>query len=429
MRYSAIDSKLFENNRLRFVSQLLQGSMAVFFSNDLMPTNADGTMGFKQNSDMFYLSGIDQEDTILILFPEHPQKEYRQILFVKETNETIAIWEGNKLSKEEAKATSGIEHVYWTHQFEQVLKNVIFDAENIYLNTNEHTRAEHEVITQNDSRIKWFKEKFPLHNYKRAAPILQQLRMIKNSQEIALIKNAVDITELAFRRLLSFVKPGVHEYEIEAEIIHEFIRNKSRGPAYASIVASGLNACVLHYTDNNQKCKKGDLILMDFGAEYANYAADLTRCLPVSGKFSNRQKEVYTSVKNILEFAQNLLQVGTKISDYNKQVVKCVEEQLISLGLIVYKDLKKQDKKNPLYKKYFMHGISHFLGLDVHDVGYRHGEIKEGMVLTCEPGIYIREENLGIRLENNIVIQKNGNINLMQNIPIEIDEIEYLMQQ
>ncbi len=429
MKYNPIDPSLFVSNRKQFIKHIKGNAIAIFTSNDAMPTNADGTMGFRQNNDLFYLAGIDQEDTLLLIFPDHHLETHREILFIKETNEHIAIWEGNKLTKEEARKASAIETIFWSHQFESVFKNLVFEADHIYLNTNEHLRADSSVATRSDRLIGWCKEKFPLHQYHRAAPILQQLRMIKSSQEIALISQACAITEKAFRRILPFIKPGVMEYEIEAEILHEFVRNKSRGPAYASIIASGKSACVLHYINNDKACLKGETILMDFGAEYANYAADLTRCVPVSGKFSKRQKEVYNAVLNILNQAQKLLKPGLHFKEYNEAVVALVEQELVGLKLISLKELKSQDKKNPLYKKYFMHGISHYLGLDVHDVGSRDKKFAAGMVLTCEPGIYLPAEGIGIRLENDILITKKEPQNLMASIPIETEEIETLMQQ
>ncbi len=427
MKYNPIPSSLFENNRKNFIENMHNGAIAIFNSNDAMPTNADGMMGFRQNSDLFYLSGIDQEETTLVLFPDHHLPSHREILFVKETNEHIAIWEGNKLSKEETRKYSGIETIFWSHQFESTFKNMVFAAEHIYLNTNEHLRSDTMMATRNDRFVGWCKEKFPLHQYHRSAPILQNLRMIKSEEEIALIEQACGITDKAFRRLLPFIKPGVMEYEIEAEILHEFVRNKSRGPAYASIIASGKSACILHYISNDKACKKDELILMDFGAEYANYAADLTRCVPVSGGFSKRHKEVYQAVLRILNHAQNLMKPGLYFKDYNQIVAQIVEEELVELKLISAKELKAQDKKNPLYKQFFMHGISHFLGLDVHDVGRQDVKFAAGMVLTCEPGIYLPREGFGIRLENDILITKKGAKNLMANIPIEVDEIESLM--
>ncbi|HPQ09613.1 MAG TPA: aminopeptidase P family protein [Bacteroidia bacterium] len=426
-RYSNIPSQLFIQNRKNFKEHLKPGSIALFFSNDIMPTNADGAMGFKQNSDLFYLSGIDQEDTILLIFPDAKDNKHKEVLFIKETNETIAIWEGEKLSKQQASEISGISTIYWTHQFESVLKTLIYQAEYIYLNSNEHLRSYIETETAQDRWNKRIIQKYPLHKYERSAPILFKLRSIKNSIEIDLIQQACNITEKAFRRILKFIKPGVWEYEIEAEMIHEFIINRSKGFAYSPIIASGSNACVLHYTENNQQCKDGDVILIDAAAEYANYASDMTRCVPANGKFTKRQKEVYNSVLFVLKEATKLLKPGMTFEKYNAEVGRMMTEELLKLKLITKEDVKNQTPEKPAYKKYFMHGTSHFLGLDVHDVGFFYDPMQAGMVFTCEPGIYIPEENLGIRLENNILITQNGQINLMQNIPIEPEEIEELM--
>jgi len=429
MKYSAINSKLFIENRKRFSKNLKPNSIALFVSNDVMPTNADGQMGFVQNSDLFYLSGVDQEETILLIYPDAVNGEHKEILFVKETNETIAIWEGAKLTKPEAEKTSGIKTVHWTNHFEQVFQSIVFQAETIYLNGNEHAR-QHNMLETAEMRFnKKIIEKFPLHKTERSAPIMHKLRAIKSDYEIDLIQQACDITGKGFRRLLSFVKPGVMEYEIEAELIHEFIRNRSRGFAYTPIVASGENACVLHYTANNKQCKTGDVILLDVAAEYANYASDLTRCLPVNGKFTKRQKQVYNAVLRVMKSAKKMLQAGNTFTEYNKAVGQLMEKELVDLGVLSLTDIKKQNPKLPAYKKYFMHGTSHFLGLDVHDVGDYNRKMEAGMVFTCEPGIYIPEEKLGIRLENDILITAKGNIDLMANIPIEADEIEALMEK
>ena len=427
MKYSPINSNLFINNRKRFAKELKAGGIAVFNSNDIMPTSADGAMQFIQNTDIFWLSGIDQEESILLIFPDSKLPEHKEILFIKETNEHIAIWEGEKLTKAKATEISGIKTVYWTNQLYSILNPLMSECENVYLNTNEHSRAFVEVETRDARFIKWCKNRYPLHLYHRSAPIMHELRAIKSKEEVELIQQACNITEKGIRRLLPFVKLGVWEYEIEAELVHEFIRNRSRGFAYSPIIASGFNACVLHYTDNNKQCKSGDVILLDVAAEYANYTSDLTRCLPVSGKFTKRQKNVYEAVLRVMRGATVLLKAGNNISDYHAAVGKMMEEELIKLHLLKLSDVKKQDPKNPLYKKYFMHGTSHYLGLDVHDYGDKHRKFEAGMVFTCEPGIYIREESLGIRLENDIVITKKGNIDLMKNIPIEANEIEELM--
>lgn len=429
MKYSAIDSKLFIENRKRFAANLKPNSIALFVSNDFMPTNADGSMGFVQNSDLFYLTGVDQEETILLIYPDAKNEAHKELLFVRETNETIAVWEGAKLTKEQGTATSGIKTVMWSHGFEGFLKSVIFQAENIYLNSNEHSRRYIDTETAEMRFNKNIISKFPLHKIERAAPIMHKLRAIKSQIEIDLIQQACNITEKGFRRLLNFVKPGVMEYQIEAELVHEFISNRSRGFAYGPIIASGANACVLHYVENNKECKAGDVILLDVAAEYANYASDLTRCLPVSGKFTARQKQVYNSVLNVMRAATNMLTVGNTIPEYHKAVGALMEKELVDLGLLTMDDIKKQNPDWPAYKKYFMHGTSHFLGLDVHDVGDFNRPLEEGMVFTCEPGIYIPQENLGIRIENDILVTKKGPIDLMKNIPIEADEIEALMKK
>jgi len=429
MKYLPIGKELFIQNRQNLAKLLPPNAMTILHSNDIMPTNADGTMGFRQNSDLFYLSGVDQEESILLLFPSTHEPKHREILFLRETNEHIAIWEGHKYTKDEARETSGIATVYWTHQFEQILHGLMTEADQVFLNTNEHTRAVIDVETRELRFVKFCREKYPLHTYRRLAPLMHQLRAIKSEKEIEIIQQACNITEKAFRRLLGFVKPGVAEYEIEAELYHEFLRNRSRGPAYAPIIASGANACVLHYIDNNQMCKDGDMLLLDVGAEYANYAADMTRSIPVNGRFTPRQKQVYNAVLRVMRKATSMLVAGNIWDEYHKEVGKVMESELIGLGLLDATEVRKQDPDRPLYKKYFMHGTSHFLGLDVHDVGNKYRRFEPGMVFTCEPGIYIPEEGLGIRLENNILITKSGNTDLMKNIPVETDEIEDLMNQ
>lgn len=427
MKYLPIDRSLFIHNRINFTQMLKPKSIAIFNSNDIMPTNADGTMPFRQNNDLFYLSGIDQEESILLLFPDSPDEKHREILFLKETSELIAIWEGHKYSKEEAFATSGIKSIYWLAEFEQVFYSLMTHANHVYLNKNEHLRATSEVPTKDDRFTEWCKKKYPLHNYQRSAPIMHHIRAIKSDTEISLLQKACDITEKGFRRVLNFIKPGIMEYEIEAEFLHEFVRHRSRGFAYSPIIASGANACVLHYIDNNAMCKANDVILFDVGAEYGNYNADMSRALPVSGKFSERQRAVYQSVRNVMKAAMEMLRPGNAIPEYHREVGKVMENELISLKLIDKTDVKNQNPEKPLYKKYFMHGTSHHLGLDVHDVGDTYRKFEPGMVFTVEPGIYIREESLGIRLENNVVIQNSGILDLMKNIPIEAEEIEELM--
>jgi len=427
MRYHAIENSLYIKNRVAFVKYLKPKSLAVFNSNDMMPTNADGLMPFRQNNDLLYLSGVDQEESILVIFPEASNPKHREILFVKETSELIAIWEGEKLDKKAATKQSGIETIYWLSQFETIFHALVLEAETIYLNQNEHLRAVTTVQTCDDRFRADCKTKYPDHNYERLAPIMRTIRPIKSQVEIDVMQQACDITEKGFRRILDFVKPGVMEYEIEAEFSHEFLRNRSRGFAYTPIIASGYNACVLHYIENNMECKPGDVILMDVGCEYANYASDMTRCVPVSGKFTNRQKDVYNAVLRVMKGATSMLVPGTDHEEYHSEVGQLMESELIGLGLIDKTDVANQDKANPLYKKYFMHGTSHHIGLDVHDIENRSTPFTEGMVLTVEPGIYIPNENLGIRLENDVLITKDGQHDLMRNIPLEAEEIEDLM--
>ncbi len=428
MKYIAIDSALYIENRKRFIAKMKPNSMAIFVSNDEVPRSADATYTWRQNPDLFYLSGIDQEQTMLILFPDCPNPKMREVLFLRKTSEHIAIWEGHKYTKEEGKTASGIENIVWYDSFESTLHVLLTYAQTIYLNQNDHDRA----VTGVDSRelrfAKELKSNYPLHTYERSAPMMHALRAIKSPLEIASMQTACDITEKAFRRVLGFVKPGVWEYEIEAEIIHEFIRNRASGHAYNPIIASGPSACVLHYVENNRQCKDGDVILMDFGSEYGNYNSDLTRCIPVNGKFTARQRAVYDAVLRVMKYAKTMLRPGTRYEEYVKNVGLAMEEELILLGLIDAAAVKVQDPENPLYKKYFMHGTSHYLGLDVHDVGYRYAQFEAGMVFTCEPGIYIPEEGLGIRLENDILLTENGNFDLMGNIPLEAEEIEDLMK-
>jgi Xaa-Pro aminopeptidase len=429
MRYKKINNELFKLNRKRLIKELKPGSVAVFNANDIMPTNADGTMRFRQNSDLFYLTGVDQEETILVLCPDYPDRKFREVLFVRETNEQIATWEGHKLTKEEAREVSGIETILWTSDFHRIFNTmmVMGGVELVYLNTNEHYRADVLVESRDSRFIKWCKEKYPLHQYTRIAPLMSKLRAVKSRYELEQMQEACNITEKAFRRILKFVKPGVKEYEIEAEFVHEFVRNGSRGFAYEPIIASGSNSCVLHYIENNKVCKAGDVLLLDVGAEYANYNADMTRTIPVNGKFTKRQKDVYNAVLRVKRAAYKLLRPGTVYFDYHKEVQKVMESELLKLKLIDKTDIKNQKPERPAVMKYFMHGTGHHLGLDVHDTGNMFDKMKEGMVWTVEPGIYIREEGLGIRLENNVVITKTGVKDLMKNIPIEAEEIEDLM--
>lgn len=428
MRYEKIDKNLFIKNRKKFVQHLEPNSMAIFNSNDIYPVSADSTIPFQQHRDIFYLSGVDQEESVLVIFPDAHEEKHREILFLKETSEHIAIWEGEKLTKETAFETSGIKTVIWLDQMEATMKILMAQAEKVYLNTNEHTRANTEVETREDRFIKEIQQKYPAHQYRKSAPIMHKIRAVKEPEELDLMQTACNITEAGFRRLLGFVKPGVMEYEVEAELMHEFLRNRSRGFAYTPIIASGKSACVLHYIENNKECKDGDVMLMDFGAEYANYSSDMTRCIPVNGRFTERQKKVYNAVLNVKKESEKMLVEGTWLQEYHKEVGKLMTSELLQLGLLDQTDVKNENPEWPAYKKYFMHGTSHFIGLDTHDVGLWTEPIKEGMVFTCEPGIYIPEENLGVRLEDDLVVQKTGAPkNLMGTIPIEVEEIEELM--
>ena len=428
MKYLPINSKLFQNNRANFIKNMKPNSLAVFNSNDIYNTGADSTLPFHQHRDIFHLSGVDQEESILVIFPMNKNKAHREILFLKETNEHIAIWEGEKLTKEKASAISGIDTIYWLNQFDSIFRQLVIESENVYLNSNEHLRSNNEMETREDRFVKKFKTDFPAHTILRSAPVMHQIRSVKDPIEIEIMQQACNITEKGFRRILNFIKVGKMEYEIEAELMHEFLCNRSRGFAYTPIIASGSSACVLHYIENNKSCNDGEVILMDFGAEYANYSSDLTRCVPANGKFTKRQKEVYNAVLSVKNQATNLLKPGVYLNDYHKQVGQIMEEQLIKLKLISMNDVKNQDANWPAYKKYFMHGTSHYIGLDTHDLGSWTEKIKANMVFTVEPGIYIPEEGLGIRLEDDVVVQKNTvPLNLMKNIPIEAEEIEELM--
>lgn len=430
MKYQPISSTLFIKNRKNFASQMKPNSLAIFNSNDIYPTSADGTMPFEQHRDIFYLSGVDQEESVLMIFPDCPNPELREVLFVRETNDHIAVWEGEKLTKEAAFATSGIKTVFWLQELEKVLFEMTSYCDTFYINTNEHYRAKVETETREDRFTKWVLVKYPAHSVAKSNPIVQRLRSVKDAIELDLMQQACDITEKGFRRLLHFVKPDVWEYEIEAELIHEFIKNRSKGFAYPPIIASGNNANVLHYVENNQQCKSGDLILLDVAAEYANYKSDLTRTIPVSGRFSDRQKTVYNAVNQVKKEATKLLIPGTFWKEYHIEVGKIMTSELLKLGLIDKADVQNEDPKWPAYKKYFMHGTSHHIGLDTHDYGLLYEPMKANMVFTVEPGIYIPQEGFGIRLEDDVVIQEKGEpFNLMKNIPIEVEEIEDLMNQ
>lgn len=402
-------------------------SLAIFNSNDIYPTSADGTLPFKQHSDIFYLSGVDQEESILVLFPDSFHPQHKEILFLKETNDEIAIWEGAKLDKEQAFNVSGIKTVYWLGDFDKIVHGLLAEAQQVYLNNTEHTRASIEVETREQRFSKKFRAEYPHHQIERSNPILHRVRAVKDKEEIVQMQRACDITKAGLERVLKFVKPGVTEYQIEAEFAHEFLSRGSRGFAYTPIVASGFNACVLHYIENAEVCQAGDVILMDVGAEYGNYASDMTRSIPVSGKFTPRQKDVYNAVLRVMKAATNLIKPGVFMNEYHKEVGELMTKELLDLKLIDKHDVEKQNPSWPAYKKYFMHGTSHFIGIDVHDYGDWTIPVTAGNVFTVEPGIYIREENLGIRLENDIVIQENGFNDLMADIPLEADHIEDLM--
>jgi Xaa-Pro aminopeptidase len=403
------------------------GGLAIFHSNDIMPTGADGTMAFRQNNDIFYLSGADQEESILLIFPNAYNEDHREILFLKETNEHIAIWEGAKYSKEEAREMSGIKNIQWLDQFEKTFQALAAEASSLYLNSNEHLRATIEVETRDARFVKWCRERYPIHQYERLAPLMHTLRAIKQPEEIEMLKKSCALDVQAYKRVMKFIKPGVWEYEIEAEFIHEFVSNRSRGFGYTPIIASGRNACVLHYIENNAQCQDGDVILLDVGCEFGNYNSDITRCFPVNGRFTQRQKDIYNAVLRVQKDSLALLRPGNRLDEYHKEVGKLMESELLGLGLIDKTDIKNQDPNWPAYKKYFMHGTSHYLGLDVHDVGHWNVAMEAGNCFTCEPGIYILEENLGIRIEDDVIITENGLLNMTEGAPKEVDEIEDFM--
>lgn len=427
MRYPALPSTFYTAARQRFAAAMKPGSLAIFCSNDIMPTSADGHMPFKQASDIFYLSGVDQEESVLIIFPDAFHAHHREVLFVKETSESIAIWEGAKLTKAQATDLSGVKTVYWLGEFERVLRTLLSEAGAVYLNANEHTRAVVEVETREMRFSRWFRNQYPHYTIERSAPVMHRLRAVKQPEELVQLQRAVDITRSAFLRVLKFIKPGVKEYEVEAEFAHEFLRHGSRGFAYTPIIASGFSSCVLHYIDNDKVCHDGDMLLMDVGAEFGNYNADMTRCVPVSGRFTPRQKDVYNAVLRVMRGAAAILRPGVLLHEYHKEVGNLMEKELVDLKLITTDDIRNQDPAWPAYKKYFMHGTSHFLGLDVHDVGDWTTPVQEGNVFTVEPGIYIREENLGIRIENNLIITRDGHTDMFASFPIEAEEIEAMM--
>lgn len=429
MRYSVPSRELFIKNRKKFVQNIKPGHCAAFFANPMVNDNADSTYPFEQNSNTYYLSGIDQEEIVLFLFPDAPKKEWREILFIRKTNKTIQIWEGWKYSIEEAQAASGVETIKYFEEFEPFFASIAKHCLGVYLDFNEHSRNSVFTYSPAHEFAQRLKLRFPAHEIQRSSPILDYLRSKKEPEEITQIQKACDITEKAFRRVLEFTKPGKLEYEIEAEIIHEFIRNGADGHAYSPIIASGASACVLHYNQNDKVCNDGDVMLMDFGSAYGNYSSDLSRSIPINGKFTQRQKDVYNAVLRVMKEAKKLLVPGTIINDYNVQVGEMMQEELLELGLLKKEDIANQNPDYPAYKKYFMHGTSHFMGLDTHDLGNFYKPIEAGMVFTCEPGIYILGEGLGIRLENDILVTENEPKDLMVNIPIEAEEIEDLMNK
>ena len=429
MKYHPLDSNIFINNRKRFVRQMTPNSIAVFVSNDEWPGNGDALHPFKQNSDLFWLSGIVQEDSMVILFPDNPDPKFREVLVLVRPNELKEKWDGKRLRAEEARKISGIQTIVWLDSLDAMLQGWIHLADTIYLDSNENDRKASDIQTREYRFIAEMKARYPLHQFMRAAKIMKALRAIKTKEEIVVVQKAIDITDLTFRRIMKFVKPGVLEYEIEAEIWHSFLSNRATGPAYGSIIASGDNARTLHYVSNNAACKDGDLLLMDFGAEYGGYCADLTRTIPVNGKFTKRQKEVYNACLHLHNYAKSILKPGISILDYTAKVGEEATKQFIKIGLLTKADVKNEDKENRAYRKYLYHGISHHLGIDVHDLGTRTAPIQAGMLFTIEPGIYIEEEKMGIRIENNFWITKNGNNDLMKNIPITADEIESYMKR
>ena len=429
MKYHRLNKQLFIDNRERFKSMMEPNSLAIFHSNDIYPTSADGTMPFKQATDIFWLSGVDQEDSVLVIFPDAKRNEDKELLFLTETNDLIAVWEGEKLTKSEAFEVSGIKTVYWLSEFDTIMKSLMSQTENVYLLTQEHLRRNTPVQTREMRLNAELRIIYPNHNYKRSAPFLNKLRSVKTALEIEVMKIAAEITAAGFNRVLKFLKPDCWEHEIEAEFIHEFVKRRSRGFAYSPIIGSGSNACVLHYLENNKQCISGDLVLIDVGAEYANYACDVTRCFPVNGKFTDRQREVYESVLRVEKASIELLKPGAVLSEYHKRVGDLMTKELINLNLLTQEEVDNQNPSWPAYKKYFMHGTSHYLGLDVHDYGLWDGSPMEaGMVFTCEPGIYIPEEGIGIRIEDDILITSNGYINLTKEIPKEVSDIEAAMK-
>jgi Xaa-Pro aminopeptidase len=424
MKYQSPSKELFVKNRQKLSSSLKPGSIAIFHSNAEMPRNGDAFFSFRQQSDLYYLTGVDQEDTILVLFPDCPNPMFKEAIFVKETNEQIAVWDGARLNPTQVFEKSGINSVFWFHEFWKTIHSVILMADNIYVNLNENDRFLSDVAYSNLTITHQLKSKYPAHQFFRSTPIMSRLRMQKEAEEIDMLKEAVEITRKGLMRVLKFIKPGIWEYEIEAELIHEFVRNRSRGFAFDPIIASGSSACVLHYIENNKQVKDGDLLLLDFGAEYGNYNGDLTRCIPANGTFSARQKQVYNAVLDVHKFARSIIKPGVPLPKYHAEVCKFTNEKLVELGLFTSQEIKDNPKA---FMKYFMHGTSHHLGLDVHDVMHRYEPIPEGSVLTIEPGIYIPEEGIGVRIENDVIVKTGNVIDLMENFPIEVEEIEDAM--
>lgn len=429
MKYLPLNPAIFINNRKRFTDKMQPNSIAIFVSNDEFPSNGDAIHSFKQNSDLYWLSGVEQEDSMVILYPNNPDPKYREVLVLVRPNEMKEKWDGKRLRANEATEISGMQTIVWLDSIDALLQGWIHLADTIYLDSNENDRKASLVRSRDYRFIDGMKSRYPLHNYARAARILKDLRGIKTKEEVEVIQKAIDITDLTFRRLLGFIKPGVMEYEIEAEIVHSFLSNRATGEAYGSIIASGDRARTLHYVSNNQECKDGELVLMDFGAAYGGYNADLTRTIPVNGKFTRRQKTVYNACLHLHNYAKSILKPGISIVDYTDLVGEEATQQFLKIGLLRKSDVKNEDKENRAYRKYLYHGISHHLGIDVHDLGTRTEPIKAGMVFTVEPGIYIQEEQMGIRIENNLWITKNGHIDMMKNIPITVEEIEALMKK
>lgn len=428
MRYTPIDPQLFVANRERLKQLLLPNSLAVVNANDIPPTNADGTLGLITNSDLFYLAGVEQEQSILVLFPDADDEKQREILFLREPTPAVELWEGHKLTKDEARKLTGIENIQWLAEFPRLFHRLMCDCEQVYLNSNEHKRAVIEVETRDARFVAETMRRYPLHHYQRLARLMHLLRVVKSNLEIDLIKQACAITQRGFRRVLRFLEPGKLEAEVEAEFAHEFIRQRARF-AYPPIVAAGINACALHYMANSTVCRKGELLLLDVGAAYANYNADMTRTIPVSGRFTRRQRQVYNAVLRVLRASSLALVPGKKIKDWQKEGEQMIEKELVDLGLLTMREIKRQDPDNPAFKKYFMHGLGHPLGLDVHDVGLTTKPMEPGWVMTVEPGIYIPKESLAVRLENDVVVGESANVDLLAGIPIETDEIEDLMNR